>query len=331
MFNYKVYDISWAYKFTINIDTIKNLIKFTGNINSWQWQCTLRLDYKFDNTQIVNTDVIKIFKSDVLIYTWIVQDIFRNITNSYEEIELPLLWLGTLGTYILYRDGWSGEFNKTQDPADTIKEIIDYINATYTGVWLNYDITSIEDYWSSVSLDFDYDNCFEALQKCIEITDFWFFIDKDWKVYFQSKPSTATHTLTVWKDIESITYEEDSENLVNKLRLVYSDGNKTYEDVTSQTTYWLREINLNESDIVWVTSADIFWANYINTNKDPIQQVRITVNKNFDIESIKVLDTIRVLNFDFTINNLQVVKYSYDVDKLSIDLENFDSFGKEIN
>lgn len=329
MFNYKVYWLDWAYKFTINEKTIKSDINFTANENSWQWQLRLLMDLNFENNQIINTDIIKIYKETILIYTWIVQDVFRKINNNFEEIELPLLWLWTISTYILYQDTWNYSFNKNQDPSQTIKDIIDYINTVYTAGWLSYD-TSIETYWTSVSIDFENDTCFKALKKCIEATDFKLFIDKDWKVYFKSKPVNVIHKITVWKDIEQINLEEDSEKLVNKLILKRKSWTTNYENTTSQTNYWLKEKYLSKSDLADIWSANEFWNNYITENKDPKQKTKIILNKNYDLESIKILDTIKVLNFNYLIDNLQVVKYSYSVDKISLELETFDSFWKEI-
>lgn len=330
MYNIKIYEIDWTYKFTLNLKKLKNELSFTANTKSWQWQAVLNLDLDFDYSQINTTDIIKVYLDTILIYTWIVQNIYRKITNNYQEIELPLLWLWTLTNYLLYKDTWVYEFTKTQDPADTIRDIIDYVNTIYPN-WLFYDWTSIIDYWTSFWIDFENETCFSALQKVTDTTNYYLFIDKDWKVYFKPKESTPTHKLTVWKDVESISFQEDSEKLVNKLVLEYKTWTKTYEDATSQTTYWIRELYLVKTDLVDVTSADEFWDNYILENKNPINKTQIVVNKNFNIESIKINDTIIVKNFSFDIDNLIIVKYSYTNDKIKIDLEEFDSFWKELN
>lgn len=330
-FNYKVYSLSWTYKFTINEKDIKSDVRFTANNTWWQWQYQLLLNYSFENSNIVNTDIIKVYRDTVLIYTWIVQDVVRTITNNYEQITLPLLWLWTLPTYILYKDWWSYTFTKTQDPAQTVRDIIDYINTVYTAWWLSYDWSSIVNYWTNVSIDFENDSCFDALKKCLETTNFTLFIDRDWKVYFKWKPVSATHTLTVAKDVEQINLEEDSERLTNKLILKHKTTTTPYEDVTSQTTYWLREIFINDQSLANQAAADEFWNNYIAENKDPLSKTNIIINNNFDIDTIKVWDTIEVKNFNFTISNLLIVKYTYNTNKITIFLEDFDSFWRELN
>jgi len=325
MYNIKIYSLDLVYKFTLNPKAVKNDIQFTASLNSWQWQVLLNLDKSFVYSEISNTDIVFIYQNTTLIYQWIIQDVKRIINNNFEEIILPILWIWTLTSYILYRDSWNDTFTKNQDPSQTIKDIIDYINSIYAASFFSYDVSSIETYWTTVSIDFEKESCFSALQKCIEVTNFNLFINNDWKVYFKLKPTIATHRLTVTKDVEQIIVEEDSEKLVNKLVLTHKDWTDIHEDATSQTTYWLKELAISKTDLdqAW---ADEFWSNYINTYKNPISKTTIILNKNFDFNKIKVLDTIRVNNFKYSIVNLQVVKYWFSRDKLQLFLEDFDSF-----
>lgn len=331
MFNLKIYDILWNFKDTIEVEELKNPLSFTAAENQWQWQCRLLLDFNFEDDLIVNTDVIRIYQDTTLIYTGIVQDVIRKITNTYEEVEIPLLWLWTLWMYLLYKDTWSYVFSKNQDPSQTIRDIIDYINANYTWGWLSYDWSSIDNYWTSTDIDFEYNTCFDAIQKCIEVTNFKLYIDQSWKVFFKLKPTTPTHEFTVWKDVEEIKLEEDSEKLVNKLLLKYKTWVQPYEDSWSQISYWLKEKYIQKTDLVDINAANEYWNNYISTYKDPINKTSITINSNYDIKTIKVWDTIEVKNFKFEIKNLQIVKFTYTIDKIKLDLELFDSFWKEFS
>jgi len=326
MYNIKIYNLDWTYKFTLNTKAIKNDIAFSASINSWQWQLSLKLDKAFIDTSLVNTDIIKVYNKTTLIYTGIVQAIIRVVNSDFEEISLPILWIWTITSYILYRDTWSATFTKTQDPSQTIKDIIDYLNTIYMAWFFSYDSNSIEMYWTSVAIDFDNVSCFKALQQCIKITDFKLFINNDWKVYFKSKPLTSDHRLTVWKDITNISVNEYSEKLVNKLIVKYKTSSKTYEDITSQNTYWVKEIVISKTDLdlAW---ADEFWNNYIATYKQPINKTTIILNKNFDFNLIKIWDTVRVNNFKYSIRNLQVVKYTYSKNQMTLLLEDFDNFG----
>lgn len=330
MYNYKVYDKTWAIKFTISPAKIKNDVSFSANINGMQGQLSLKLKENFDYSGISATDIIKIYKGFTLIYTGIVQNIKRIITNSYEEVEYPLLWIGTLLTYLLFKSSWNYSFTKNQDPSQTAKDIIDYVSSIYPWL-LNYDTGSIPAYGSSISIDFANINCFEALKKVATATWYWFFIDKDGKVYFKVKNiSTINHKLTVWKDIEEIQLEENSESLANKLRVNYSWwSSSSYEDSVSQTSYWLREVFQSQTSLD-LNGANSFWNSYILTNKNPIKKTKIILNKNYNLESIKIWDVIKVNNFAYFISWLQIVSYNYTSDKLEIWLENQSFLWSEI-
>ena len=331
----KAYDISWTFKQVIWQDKIQNEIRFSSNITWGQGQSVLSLALDFEDTSIDTTDLIKVFEIDDdnpngrLIYTWIVQNIERFIDANVVWIRLPLLGLSSIFTYLFFRDAGNLSFNKDQDPAQTVKDIVDLLNVDYN--FFSYDWSSIENYGTTVSLDFENDNCLDSIKKCIESTSFYFYVDQNWKVFFRPKPSTPTHTLTVQKDVEKLVVEENSENLVNNVVVEYATATKEYPDATSQTNYWLREaFEGRASDLADVWAADEFWANYLAENKDPKSKTTVTVNSNYDLETINPWDTIKIVNFDYSINNLQIIKLTYSPDKIILNLEDLDSFSKEV-
>jgi hypothetical protein len=165
----------------------------------------LLLNYNFEYDQIDFEDVIQIFYKSELLYTWIVWNITRRITNNFQEIEIPLLWFASLFEIVWFKQGWfkqgwSYVFNKNQDPAQTLKDIIDVVNLHYN----YFDYTQVENFGSSVSIDFNKKTCLWAINDVIKTIDRVLFVDRDWKVYFKDKPVTPTHLFTVWKDIENI-------------------------------------------------------------------------------------------------------------------------------
>lgn len=329
MFNFRVYQKDGTFKFTINPKDVKNEISFTANYNWWQGQLLLLLNYSFENSQIENSDFIQIYKWSVLVYTWVCQKIDRVITNNFQEINIPLLWLWVIPTYdMFFKTGIWYSFTENKDPSEIVKDMINWLNTNYN--WLSYDTNSIPLYWSNESFTFDYTNCFVALNTIAERIGRKWFIDKDGKVYFKPKDLTTTYKLTVWKNIESIELSQDSENLINNIRLKYDSGVNAYFDNTSMSTYWRRVKYIDKASYT-LAQANTYWNTFINENKDPKNKTIIILNNNFNLESIKVLENITVKNFWYIINNLQIVKYTYSVDKIVLELEEFDSFGKELN
>jgi len=331
MFNYKVYKKDWSFKFTINPKSVKNEVKFSANENWWQWQMLLSLNYDFDNATINNSDFIKIRKWTSLIYTWICQKITRRITSDIQEINIPLLWLWTLPGYLMFFQEWGAwySFTSNKDPSLIFKDVINWIGYYYWW-WLSYDDTSIPLYWSNEEFTFYYTNCLEAMNDIATRIGWKWFIDKDWKVYFKPKDTSSSHNLTVWKDIEKIELSQDSEKLINNIRVEHSSWVNIYIDEVSRTLYWNKNKYFDKKSFT-SAQADTFWNAYIEENKNPINKTTILVNKNYDIESIKVLENVTIKNFNYWINNLKIVKYQYSVDRLLIELEAFDSFWKELN
>jgi hypothetical protein len=65
-------------------------------------------------------------------------------------------------------------------------------------------------------------------------------------------------------------------------------------------------------------------------NKDTKKKTIVTVNSNYDIETIRPGDLIQVQNFEYSISGLQIVKIDYNPDNIKLELEEFNSFTKEI-
>ena len=159
----------------------------------------------------------------------------------------------------------------------------------------------------------------------------WYTSDVGKQVYFDEKANFTSYTLTVWDNIDELRIDEDSKELVNSLWLKYNWGTKEYIDATSQSIYWKREKYLDKSsELSNLTTADICWANYISQYKDNVKKVSIIVNNEFDFYWLKGWDLINVRNTWYIINNLQIAKVSYWLEKATIELERSYSFAKEV-
>lgn len=264
-----------------------------------------------------------------LLYTWIISKIIWKITSWSETIELQLLGLWSLLNFIYFKSWWNYNFSLNQDPATILKTIIDYFNTIYTWVWLNYG-SNVIDYWSSVNQSFNYHTCFSSIKNTINSTDYWWSIRSNWELYYKPIPSSATHILTLNKDIDSITIEQDSEKITNKSIIDYTTGNTSQQDVTSQTSYWLRELYESRTSLLDLSSANIYASNFVWKNKDPKKKTSIIINNSYDLELFEVWDTISVVNTTLQISNLQIKKIDYSIDKIKIELDEFDTIGKEL-
>lgn len=331
----KIYELDWTFKETLLWTEIINDFSFSAQINWWQWEWIFELDKTFGNISYLIWDFVKVYvytddyTSWLLLYTWIINKITRKITGWIQTLQLSCLWLASILSFI-YFYSWSYAFNKNQDPAQTIKDVIDYFNTKYTAGWIGYSWWNISNYWSSINIDFNYTKCFDAIKNLKNATNYRWFLGANWDMFFKQVPSSPTHTFTLEKDLDEIILEENWEKIINKHILNWKSWTATNSDPTSQTTYWLRELFENKTDIADLSSANIYWTNYIANNKDYKKKTSVIINNSYNIESIKPWDTIKILNIDYTIDNLQINKISYSSDKIRLELDQIDSVWNEI-
>ncbi len=323
----KVYNNNW----TVLIDTIKpkdiiSNISFSANINWWQWQLNIEINKDINDTTYNLYNIVRVNeysdnnKQGRWIYYWYISKLVRKQTTTRQTIVLTCLGIASLLPRIL--TGWYTD----QDPAQSVRDITNQFN---TKMWNNliYYWSNVENFGTNLKIN-QWSNALEWLQNCQKITNFWWFINGDWEIYFKPKPTTATHKLKNKKDVEQIIIDEDWENIVNRINVfVIPLPWKTYEDATSIATYWLSETSENVSDnYAWVSGQDMYWTKFIEEHKDPKRKTSLIVNNQYDIGSINPGESIKVLNFEYDIDNLQIVQFTYTSDKINLNLEAFDSF-----
>jgi len=332
----KVYTKANVYIETIEpIDIISN-ISFSNNINSWQWNITLKINKSFNTTTYTQWNIVKIslfnttFPTWKQVYLWFINEIKRIQTVTSQYIELWCVWIFWLLNNIIFDNGWKA-FTINDEPADTIKLIIDYFNTQYTGWILSYSWWNISNYWSNVNISFNYDNCFEAIKKVVWATNFRWYINEDWQVYFKVKPVATSHSLINQNNVESVTIGDDSQDVVNKL---YLERNwwtiVVYQDATSQSTYWIKEKKESQTSIQDIWTQNTRWNNYISQNKDSKKETNIVVNNKYDYENIMPWQTIKVININYTIDWLQVLWVNYSPQRATLTLEKKVSFWNQV-
>src|SRR5207253_1150450 len=115
-------------------------------------------------------------------------------------------------------------------------------NTIYSGSLLSYSGASVDSVGANVTKVFTDRRWNEALEdtRLLAGTGWWSKIDESGVYWLKPVPSTATHTFTIGKDIESLSVQSDSEKVVNDTAVRWNDGadqTTTFSDATSQTTY----------------------------------------------------------------------------------------------
>lgn len=337
-FEYKLYDFTWKFKKQINPKKIYSDISFQEELNSGQWNLLLKIEG--DLSEFKDSDIIEIRNSlNWNLYTWILEEIGVEEFQTSSILSLKFLWVFTWLNDIEYKSWWSRTFTKTDTVWNTIKDIIDSFNTDYGALFgdtqilqtnlIRYTWWSIDITWSTISIDFDKEDCLTAIQKIIKNTWFNFYIWKDWIIFVIQKVNQLIKNITFEREILSINRKLSKKDMVNKYYLTRDWGTElTYEDLTNQWVFWLKEKSETQSDIKDLATQNIKWNQYINENKfeDNVVSIKIAPN------SIELIpwEKITTLNSRNNLIEKQITKIDIKKEFSEIYLWNFLSFWKTI-
>lgn len=318
----KIYSKAGVYKDTIR--DIMSEINYSYQKNWWQGQLNLTLNRDYADTSIVQSDIVKIYLYDKnfqnwkLIYTWIVEEIERNYEETRNSLTLVIRGLSSILTRIYYNQTWY-TFSKTDTASNIIKSIINYANTHYN--WFN--TTGIIDTVWNITISFDYDNCFDAIDKVVKLTGSFWYIKEDWTCVFNQTPTI--HKLTAKKEIQTIEINEDWNAIINKVIVNYNWGTYPAQDNTSITNYGLIEAVYDkpELNLAWATS---FASEELLKNQLK-QKSTLQINNKYIIENVKPWDILRVKNLNYYLQTT-IERLNYTPDILTIDLDKYNSIGK---
>ena len=155
-FEYRVFDLSGTFKFTISPKWIKSLPKFTSNINGGQGNMNLVLSKEFPYQGISRSDTIQVYKTDaitpngMLIYTGFVDEIDRSYLSDIETITYRMYGLYYPLGKLYARSGGTDTYSVNEDPKITIEDSIDFANTHY-----NFYSKNISTFGTNIETDYD--------------------------------------------------------------------------------------------------------------------------------------------------------------------------------
>lgn len=243
--------------------------------------------------------------------------------------------------YIGNRDGGTIGFDGDIDEpriygavlnANRVKELFD--EPTKGDYLVYYTPTSIDTVGTNVSYEYEAKTWIDAIKETFDLVDpGWYWrIDQNAIFYLKQKPSAATNTFTIGRDIEEMNVEKSSEDVINKSRVSYNSGasNLDVSDTASIDEFGTREVFISDDRITDATTATQRAEKPVNDNNDEKIKASMRVNSQFDIETIAVGQTckIRNLNNDSqTFNdNMQIVAVTYDFEFAKLELEELTNF-----
>lgn len=318
----KVYNIDWSYNATINENNILNEIAFTSNVNWWVGQLSIETDFKLDDIKPRYWKYVKVVLYDdyhkwwLQIYYWYISQIEKKVESSRETTTFVCLWINSLLNNILFTNG-----SQTKTPSWMITDVLTFFQNEYSCItaW-------IIDTSDTANQNYNRQNqsCFDIIKSVSEWSGSKFFVDGLWKLNFFK--TWSNHFLKLHHDVNAMTITTTIEDVVNEYNLARNGWTvKTYSDATSQTTYWKKMKYESKTDINSVNTQDAFGNQYIADNKNPKEQMTITLNTEYPFENIKPWDTITVLNAWIDIFDKVVNKISYKPDQCVLTIDKTDT------
>jgi len=331
---------------------LKAMPTFPARINGGYGECVLDVGgYAFDAfSEGVNID----FMNLVDLYANVVDTetmaqastrIYRGFVSAYEPylepsgegVRVTCLGLASLTTASKY--GTSPAYSVThtsQDPEAIGRAVVDDFNAAFGGSLLSYSNDTTDAVGASVTKTFAERTWFEALDDVKDIagSGWWWLIDRDGAYHLRAKPVTATHVLTINRDVERITAPKSIEKVRNEVIVARSGGTRTtYTDATSQTAFgtgspptgrWTEIVN--DSSIGDATTANQRGNKELADRKDEKVRATVVVNRAYDIDSIKPGDTVAIRNFSgsstfFGLSPLQIAGLTWAGDTITLELD----------
>ena len=331
------------------LTSVRNEPTFRAEMNGGYGECVLDLNIAPDEIGSSLIDYMRfvkiyvfseIYPTGKLIYTGFISQYSPYIRGADEGVRVTLLGLVSLLNFDYYKNGSAYTVaHSAVDPAVIVKAIIDHANSVFPHSVLTYDTggTSVATVGTNVTYTFENDKWLDALKNGVSQAGdgWWWLVDHVGEVWLQDKPASATHAFTIGKDIEEFNGEKTTEEIINATQVRYDGGTQDDTDSASIAAYWRRGSIVEDSRIKNSATAVSRASTEVDGKKNPVKNLRMVINSNYDLESIRPGDTCKVRNWklgdDLFGSNMQIVSMNYSLDRVELELEvSRRNFGKEI-
>ncbi len=245
---------------------------------------------------------------------WILQNSFSNSSFVF----IPPSWLDLLIWYRTTYFNWE------------IRELSFYRNWILINkwTWKNFLWTpsapthiidtwwSIDISWTNLHLEFEENNCLEALKKVVEDTDYKFYIDECGMCFLKKKEDFWHKYLTFDKELISINKKIKKNEMVNKLYLKRNDWHtEIYQNSPSISTFNLKEKFENRSEIHDITTQNTKWNQIISDFA--FERLEISINMKAQVNNFLTPGML------VTTQNTQNQLFSQEITKINKNRDNW--------
>lgn len=305
----KVYDFSGTtFKRILGADIQLSIPNIVREINKPSSEIQLELALPWDNfgypTEIAEGFFIRVFAvndanpTGLLVFQGTIEEITGSFAVGKDSVSLRLRPLDALISASLWRKSGSYTFTYSSVDVDTVfSDAIDDLNTIYgTRFSKNLGNPGL-----SITQDFSRQTHLAVMQAvAAALPANWYWrVRADGQVDLgQFNDSTADHTLTLGRHVDSVSVTKSVINTKNKILLVWGGSSTEFdaEDAPSQALYGRRMALVTDQGIGDLTTATARANAELARKKNPFAKTMLTVNANYPIETIRPGDTVRAVN-----------------------------------
>lgn len=350
---YKVYNLGGD--FLGALDTLKVVSKPSFSASIMEGCGEMIIEYKepfddYNSTLIYPMAVIETWAytddhiNGIMIHKGVVSRIESSVESSTESVFLYVQGLAYLMTLDVFNNG-----SATLAPSSSLyaNDLVESIMTPFDSI---YDLItrpsgSVDVTGAVLQVRLENKTYLQSLEELAKKAKegVWFAVMPDGVLKFQEKPTSPAHTLTIGKDVHMVNVALDSEEIINSVVYRYyprfdstgpeaSAVTRTYEDASSVALYGRRRLALRTNLYRQTTAIDQEIEAIVNTHKDPVTSGSLTVNSEYDFESIRVGETVKVRNYKsgapMLVDGMQIFGYTYTPEKMTLELGRHQNFGK---
>ncbi len=347
----KVYTMSGTFLRVIDASMFLNVPNIVREVGKPAGELTINLALPWDDFGFNDTlnlyNLVKVYAvneanvNGLLVYQGTIEEITGVYEESANHVSIRLYPIDALLNRALLKTGGGetpADYTKTYTGGDVDTMFSDMVTDANTiyGSFFSGDLGNPA---LSVNIDFIKKTHLQVLMGAFGLlTSTWFWrIDADGTIKLgEYNDVTQTHSLTVGKDVQSITVIKSILDVRNRLNLTYAGpAYANYTDATSVTDYGRRHYASSDTSLLNLAAANAHGNGEIAKQKDPRTKTVIHVNTNYAIETIKPGDTVKVYNVSANTSQmlsgvLRILRVEYDGTMAVLHLADIvDNFGKE--
>ncbi len=349
----RVYDKTGAtIKKVLGAGSFLDLPKISREVNKPASDVTLTLAFPWDDfgygTEISEFFLVKIFAINdanpegVLVYQGFITEITGKLGPDTNHVEIRLFPLESILSNAFWKSG-SGQsladYTVSYGGADVDTIFANAITDINTLYGTSYFTGSLGNPGASIAIDFVEQTHQQAIDKAMT------FLDSTWRWRMtpagvielaQYADAVATHQFVLGRDIESIDVTRTIMDIKNGVRVVYAGPAYVFSsDATSETAYGKRQKKMGDTNIGNAPSATALGDGEVSKLKDVKIQTMVTVNAQYNLETIFPGDTCRIVNVSDTTGQMvqgvfRILRTEYDGTRMTLHLaEIIRNFGVE--